>query len=52
MPNNINKFNNLIFPEVHFSEIKIFWVHKLNKDGLILELNWRNLVSTTNWYSC
>lgn len=46
MPNNIAEFNNLIFPEVNFSEIKTSWVHKLNKDGLILELKRRNLIST------
>jgi len=46
MPNNIAEFNNLIFPEINFSEIKTSWVHKLNKDGLILELNKRNLIST------
>lgn len=46
MPNNITKFNNLIFPEIDFSKIKTSWVHKLPKDGLILELNRRNLVST------
>ncbi|KAL4134765.1 hypothetical protein QTP88_006480 [Uroleucon formosanum] len=46
MPNNITKLNNLIFPEINFSEIKTSWVHKLNKDGLILELSRRNLIST------
>lgn len=40
MPNNITKFNNIIFPE-----IKLPWIYKLNKDGLILELNRRNLIS-------
>jgi len=46
MPNNTTKFNNLIFPEINFSEVKTSWVHKLNKDGLILELSRRNLIST------
>ncbi|KAF0750926.1 Uncharacterized protein FWK35_00011195 [Aphis craccivora] len=46
MPNNITKFNSLIFLEVNFSEVKTSWVHKLPKDGLTLELNRRNLVST------
>lgn len=46
MPNNITKFNNLIFPEINFSEIKTSWIHKLNKDRLILELNRRNFIST------
>lgn len=46
MPNNIIKFNNLIFPDINFSEVKTSWIHKLNKEGLILELKRRNLIST------
>ena len=43
---NINSSETLKFPELDFSKISTGWVHKLNKDKVITELERRNLLTT------